>query len=222
MNFIYLFIFFICLTIVFKHMENKTFDVVYVTANNKKDYLVRNLPDKEKAATLLGNMNDKLDELIDYIRTKDVFNMYKMYVVRNNEIELEKLSKTQKKEYQTFKEDIKRIVKNYNSDALSENTPDSSYTSYSENKGQKIVFCLRSKKTNKLVDLNTMLFVALHEMAHLMTKSIGHLPEFWENFRILLRIAIRNGIYQCQDYQIESEDYCGTKITDTPLKCGDV
>ena len=49
-------------------MENKAFDVVYVTANNKKDHLVRNLPDKEKAATLLGNMNDKLDsDLIDFL-----------------------------------------------------------------------------------------------------------------------------------------------------------
>lgn len=203
-------------------MENKAFDVIYVKAKNNKDYLVRNLPDKQDAATLLGNMNNKLDELIEYIKGKDVFQMYKMYVVRNNEIQLEKLSKTQKSEFQTFKEDVKRIIKNYNTDALSENTPDSSYTSYSENKGQKIVFCLRAKKTNKLVDLNTMMFVALHEMAHLMTKTIGHHPEFWENFRILLRIAIRNRIYQCQDYQIESEDYCGTKITDTPLKCGDV
>ena len=203
-------------------MENKAFDVIYVKAKNNKDYLVRNLPDKEDAATLLGNMNDKLDTLINYIKSKDTFHMYKMYVVRNNEIQLEKLSKTQKKEYRIFQEDIKRIIKNYNTDALSENTPDSSYTSYSENKGQKIVFCLRAKKTNKLVNLNTMMFVALHEMAHLMTKTIGHHPEFWENFRILLRISIRNGIYQCQDYQIESEDYCGTEITDTPLKCGDV
>ena len=97
-------------------------------AKNNKDYLVRNLPDKQDAATLLGNMNNKLDELIEYIKGKDVFQMYKMYVVRNNEIQLEKLSKTQKSEFQTFKEDIKRIIKNYNTDALSENTPDSSYT----------------------------------------------------------------------------------------------
>ena len=222
MNFIYIFIFFICLTILFKHIENNAYDVVYVKASNNKDYLVRNLPDKESAATLLGQINDKLDTLIEYIKQKDTFDMYKLYVIKNNDIKLEKLSKTQIKEYQIFKDDIKRIIRNYNTNALSENTPDSSYTSYSENKGQKIVFCIRSKKTNKLVKLNTMMFVALHEMAHLMTKTIGHNPEFWENFRILLRISIRNNIYNCQDYQIESEDYCGTKITDTPLKCGDV
>jgi len=222
MNFIYLFIFFICLTILFKHMDNKSYDVIYVKANNNKDYLVRNLDDKDNAAILLGQMNDKLDKLISYIKDMNVYDLYKIYVVKNNDIQLEKLSRAQKDEFNIFKDDITRIIKNYNSNALSENTPDSSYTSYSENKGQKIVFCIRSKKTNKLVDLNTMMFVALHEMSHLMTKSIGHNPEFWANFRILLRIAIRNGIYECKDYQVESEDYCGTKITDTPLKCNEV
>ena len=42
-----------------------------------------------------------------------------------------------KEEYKKFDKDIKRLIKNYNPDSLSENTPDSKYTSYSENKGAK-------------------------------------------------------------------------------------
>ena len=37
-----------------------------------------------------------------------------------------------------------------------------------------------SKRT--LEDENTLLFVSLHEVAHIMTKSIGHTKEFWDNF----------------------------------------
>ncbi len=72
------------------------------------------------------------------------------------------------------------------------------------------------------MDLNTMTFVALHELSHLMTRTIGHDQEFWDNFRVILRIAIRNGIYQCVDYNMNMTVYCGQPINDTPLKCSEV
>ena len=36
---------------------------------------------------------------------------------------------------------------------------------------------------NKLIDENTLMFVALHELAHIATESIGHTKEFWANFK---------------------------------------
>lgn len=38
------------------------------------------------------------------------------------------------------------------------------------------------------------MFVLLHEMAHLMTESIGHTPEFWTNFKKILQDGIQVGI----------------------------
>ena len=77
-------------------------------------------------------------------------------------------------------ESLKRLKKNYRPNNITESSPGNKYTSYSINKGDKIVFCLRSKDgSNKLEDINTMMFVAIHELAHLMTKSIGHTTEFW-------------------------------------------
>ena len=33
-------------------------------------------------------------------------------------------------------------------------------------------------------------FVALHELSHVMTVSVGHTQEFWENFKFLLKEAV--------------------------------
>ena len=107
----------------------------------------------------------------------------------------------------------------FHEDNLSESTPDHKYTSYSVNKGEKIVFCMRKKNQKETLESeNIMMFVALHELSHVMTKSVGHTPEFWDNFRFLLKIAIKLKLYQNVDFNSEPHEYCGTKITDTPLK----
>ena len=51
-------------------------------------------------------------------------------------------------------------MKNFNPKRVVETLPNSTYTAYSENKGEKIAFCLEEKKgKNKLIDLNTLTFV---------------------------------------------------------------
>jgi hypothetical protein len=93
-------------------------------------------------------------------------------------------------------------------------------TSYSENKGQKIVVCLRDKKNPPkypLIDENTIMFVMLHEMAHLMTETIGHTQEFWANFKRILQDAVQVGIYTPVNYAQRPTPYCGMTITDSPI-----
>jgi hypothetical protein len=85
------------------------------------------------------------------------------------------------------------------------------------------VICLRDKNdppAYPFVDMNTVMFVVLHEMAHLMTAELSsgkHTPEFWANFRRLLEDASRIGIYTPVNYAKSPVDYCGMKITDSPL-----
>ena len=62
-----------------------------------------------------------------------------------------------------------------------------------------------------------MMFVAIHELAHIMTKSVGHTTEFWVNMKFLLKIGVEIGVYIKQDFNKNPVEYCGTKITDTPL-----
>lgn len=111
---------------------------------------------------------------------------------------------------------ILRLNQNFNPDNMREGIDNPKYTSYSVNKGEQIVLCLRTK--DKLVDINTMMFVVLHELAHIVTVSIGHTEEFWENFKWILEESINIGIYVKQDFAKENVEYCGMTITDTPLK----
>ncbi len=192
----------ICASVFYVYLENKASDVTYITHNNI-EYLVRNLPDKEEAALLLSKIRERLSNLVEHVCTD-----------------------SSKEENETNDKDVdeersaslKRLKKNFRPNHMTESSPGNKYTSYSINKGDKIVFCLRAKDgSDKLVDINTMMFVAIHELGHLMTKSIGHTAEFWDNMRFLLKEGIEIGVYVKQDFNSIPVDYCGTKITDTPL-----
>lgn len=165
-------------------------EVEYVKSEvDNEEYLVRSLPDKNEAANLLANIKSKIRILIKHL---------------NN----------------IFPNDIRvlRLNKNYNEDKISEGADNAKYTSYSVNKGEKIVLCLRSKNEQKsLVDLNTMMFVVLHEIAHIVTKSVGHTEEFWDNFKWILEESVNIGIYESQDFNNKPVEYCGIEITDNPI-----
>ena len=151
------------ISIIYIHFENKKTDVNYVVSKiDGRKYLVQNHADKQQAADNLATIRKNLVKLVQELKKKNKGNV-----------------------------DIERMVNNFNPNNISESTQDNKYTSYSVNKGEKIVFCLRSRdEKNNLVELNTMMFVALHELAHTMTKSIGHTQEFWDNFRILINISV--------------------------------
>jgi len=114
-------------------------------------------------------------------------------------------------------ENVQRLVKGFNPKRISETLPTSELTAYSENKGEKIAFCLNKKKNeDKLIDMNTLTFVAIHELSHVMTKSIGHKQDFWENFKFLLENAKQANIYDPIDYKKSPKEYCGMTISDNP------
>ena len=174
--------------IAYIYLQKKELTKVVSTVDNNT-YLVRDLPDKQQAANLLSRVRIKLVKLANH------------------------LEKTESKDPR-----IQRLIRNFNPDAISESTPNSSYTSYSVNKGEKIVFCLRSRDEHKkLAEENLLMFVALHEMGHVITESIGHTQEFWDNFKYLLKKAIALGIYKKEDFRNNPRQYCGTQITDSPL-----
>jgi hypothetical protein len=156
-----------------------------------KIYRVRDMPDKQQAADLLARVRQKMLRL--YSITRDKF---------------------------PNKPQVRQWVKNFTPDPerFSEATPDAEHTSYSVNKGEKVHLCLRQREgpNESLVDENVMVFVAIHEMAHIVTPSVGHEPEFWNNFAWLLKQAEANGIYSYQNFKAHPVSYCGLTITDSP------
>lgn len=117
------------------------------------------------------------------------------------------------------KPEVQRLVQGFNPLKVMETLPTSSYTAYSENKGEKIAFCLNPKKNkneDNLIDEHTLTFVAIHELSHVATESIGHKTEFWENFKFLLENAKEAGIHEPRDYKKKPTEYCSMKIQDSP------
>ena len=112
---------------------------------------------------------------------------------------------------------VKRMKKGFNSTKIMETLPNSEFTAYSENKGEKIAFCLNKKKNGtQLIDTNTLTYVAIHELAHIATKNIGHTPNFWQNFKFLLIQAEKINVYKPINYKTNPQNYCGMTINDNP------
>lgn len=65
--------------------------------------------------------------------------------------------------------------------------------SYTINK-KKIYMCLRDE-SGDYYDDNMLIFVALHELAHVMCDEIGHTEKFQVIFQDLLARATQQGIY---------------------------
>jgi hypothetical protein len=95
-----------------------------------------------------------------------------------------------------------------------ETANDEKYTSYTVNKGEKIVFCLRSKVLNDIHDMNTLMYVVIHELGHVGCPEFGHTPLFREIFKFLLEQSIIINIYNPIDYRKYPKNYCGMTINE--------
>ena len=122
-----------------------------------------------------------------------------------------------KQKYGDSDERVNRLVNGFRPNKVYEILPTSKFTAYSENKGQKLAFCLnKTKKGDDPIDLNTLTFVAIHELAHIVTKSRGHTEEFWRNMQFLVKESEACGIYKVIDYSKTPQNYCGMDITSNP------
>jgi len=160
-----------------------------ISSKDGNKYCVRDRTKLKQAANLLAIVTDNCKKLVQYMGKK----------YPNDER-------------------VKKLVAGFNPKSISETLPTSELTAYSENKGEKIAFCLNKKKdqNENLIDINTLTFVALHELSHIMTTSIGHKQEFWQNFKFVLENAVATKIYKPVDYKNKPQDYCGMEINDNP------
>ena len=162
------------------------FDIgrVSVTSQvNGHEYLVRDLPDKQDAADMMANLCTKATDFTDYLMDK----------YPNDP------------RSQALKENFKcNIVK--------EGAHRWGLTAYTVNKGAELVLCLRDTR-DEIHPENLLMFVLLHEMAHMASVSFslnGHNEEFRQNFAWLKEEAQAFGIYSPLAVPTS---YCGVKIT---------
>lgn len=112
-----------------------------------------------------------------------------------------------------FTKYVKRIDRRIDMVTIRETEQDSPYTSYSVNKGEELVFCLRSKKTGKFHDINELLYVGIHEIAHIGSPEHGHTKLFRDINVYLLEKAVEYGLYKIVDYRKKPKEYCGIELS---------
>lgn len=185
-DFLFFFISFLVIFIVLKNIFQPKNITRRVSKNDNIEYIVRDLTNSQEAAEKLSSINIKLQKLIKSLQESE-------------------------------RKGIDRLKKRYIPHNLSETEEGSKYTSYSVNKGEKIALCIRKKSNNQVFeDDNTIMFVAIHELSHIMTESIGHPKEFWDNMAFLLEKANELNIYEPVNYNENNTEYCGMEITTTP------
>jgi predicted metal-dependent hydrolase len=187
----------IFLTVLITFILIHSSEVSFQESFNGEQYLVRNLEDKDKAADTLSQIKSNLKKLSEYIT---------------------EISNKSNDERGIFiKEYINNINNKFDFIIFRESTDNSKFTSYSINKGEEIVFCLRSKNNDKIHDINELMYVAIHEIAHVGCPEIGHTPLFRRINKELLKYAIECGVYKYKDYNSSPEDYCGIELTNNIL-----
>lgn len=171
--------------IILYHMRKSS--LVYEESNNGTIYQVVNDNKKKESANLLSDIIIRMYKLRNYL-----------YINRT--------------QYPKYEEYINLLYKNLDekrTQIFENDARDTNVTSYSINKGEEIGFCLKSKKTQELHDINLLMYVAIHEMAHIASPSIGHDDTFKHIFRFLIDVSIDIGIYKYDDYNTSPVEYCG-------------
>jgi hypothetical protein len=181
---------FVIVGCIYYYFRDETFQLkcIVSTVDGNK-YCVREREKVQKAADLLASTTEKCKQLVKYVGEK-----------------------------YPNKDEVKQLVAGFNPKKIMETLPTSEFTAYSENKGEKIAFCLNKtrKGEDTMIDDHTLMFVAIHELSHVATKSIGHKADFWDNFKFLLEEAKEAGIHEPVDYKEKPTQYCGMKIHDNP------
>lgn len=149
-------------------------------------YLVKNTPNKQQKADTLAILFLKINKLLDYLKSNNI-----------------KLNK------QTINYD--KIKNTLNNSEIIENITNSD-TSYTINKGEKIIICLSNRKTDKIYDLNLLVYVLIHELSHIINSDYGHGDKFKSIFAQLVKYAIDIGIYNYENYKKKPKEYCGLNL----------
>jgi len=158
---------------------------------DNKYYLVRDLPDKQQVADNLAYIKKNIKTMVSYMSKNSPDN---------------------------FKPYVERLNKKINNVIILENVRDFYYTSYSVNKGEQLVFCMRSRKDGSKEQkhsVNLMMYVVLHEIAHIACPEYGHGQLFKEIFKHFTEIAIQLDLYEMIDFRSNPTEYCGMTIYDS-------
>lgn len=191
--------------------------------------------DHQAAAELMEDITKRNRILIDHLKKKyitdfspnmdpvkngriDVIPSVEMFPEFSNSVNAQKIKET---EY--VYERVEQLIHYYDAKQIYEISPlnTQNLTSYTQDK-KTLILCLRHKMKNKfneneLHDVNTLMFVVIHELTHMANNEYNHPISFWILFKFMLLNAVECGIYKPVDYSKYPINYCGLNIGYSPL-----
>ncbi len=162
----------------------------FVSEYDGQHYEVRKVGDnenKQTAANYLAILNSKINKLIDYMNLHNL----------------------------PDPDTAKRLYHRWMECELKETNSNEKSAAYTLNKSAEIRICIRDQNDN-FENINTSMFVILHELSHVASISYGHEEEFRNNFSYITHLASSLGIYKPENFKQTPKMYCGTAINTTP------
>jgi hypothetical protein len=183
---------------------NNYLEIRYVKSTiDNKIYMIRRGNNKSEqflvdSANTLAKINTRITSLIEHLESIYSNDTSKNYFIR-------------------------KLRQNYNSYMISEAALDLRYTTYTVDK-EDMHICLRTRDQDEnIYDINTLMYVCVHELAHLCNYTIdnkpiqGHGREFKMIFKFLIEEAIKIGVYKYVNYALNPQEYCGLIISTSIL-----
>ena len=167
------------------------FDSIHSELDGKKYHVRSSHTDNEKqqTANYLATIANKVDKLVKYMVDHNM----------------------------PDKTIAHRLQKRWKSCILKETASHEKSAAYTVNKGDEMRLCVRTG--GRLENMNTSMFVVLHELGHLMSNSYGHNQEFRDNFSYIVHLASNLGVYKPEDFGNEPVKYCGNVVTINTTPC---
>jgi predicted metal-dependent hydrolase len=185
-NYYLIILIFFILIFIFLNKNN----LVYIEGQNGLKFLINEDTDKQNKIKLLSKIIENMYKLKNYmVYNINKFPEYKEYINQLNENFTEKRT------------------------TIYETDPTSDLTSFSVNKGEELSVCLKSKKTGELHDINLLMYVVIHEMAHFACPDVGHGLLFKKIFKKFIEEAININLYKKVDYSEHPVEYCGMTLS---------
>lgn len=162
----------------------------FVSDIDGKNYSIRKIGSddvKQNAANYLAILNEKINKIVNYVNEHNL----------------------------PDEDTAKRLFNRWSKCSLKETSSNEKSAAYTLNKSVEIRICIRDGSGN-FEDINTSMFVILHELAHVMSVGYGHEEEFKNNFSYITHLASKLGIYKPEDFGNFPKTYCGISINTTP------
>ena len=189
----------ILLIIIFLIWEYFHYDIEYIVSSiDKNTYKIRSGKKPKQylidSADTLAEINIRIEKLINHLLTHFQNDIFKSHI-------------------------LTKLRTNYNHNMISEASKDPLFTTYTIDK-KDIHVCLRTRDTKEyLYDIDLLMYVVLHELAHLCNYDqngnpiIGHGDEFKWIFRFLVQEAINIKVYNYTNYTLTPKEYCGITLS---------